>query len=1228
MTNAPQENIGKYQVIASLASGSQGAVYRAYDPTLQREVALKVLHPHLAAPEVIERFRREAQIVASIPHPNIAGISEIGEHNGSHYIAIEYVPHVVSELVERGPMDVTHAVSIAHQTALALEAARTSRNGITHHDVKPANLLLTSLDAGGMVKLIDFGIAHAQGMASMTQAGSQFGTPFYMPPEQWAGERGDTRSDIYSLGAVMHHMLAGRVPFDSDAENPLAQQKAIADQHLEAAPVPLRSVREDVPETLEAMVAKCMAKSPAERYQTPGELAAALADAFSLAAPSASMAPSRPPVRISPEPKIAPVARPPRPSRPSPSSPLLDRLPADLRNRVPLLAAGGFGAIIVITLVALMASQSGGASEPPPRIVVVAPPPTPTATFTPAPPPTFAPAPTATSVPSASAIDFIRDALLTPTRTSAPAPIPTATPAPAPPTPTATRTPSPPTVAPMPENPNALADLRVAPETFGWMPINPSVGDPVTFSVTVRNDGWRAAKATNLAYSIESADGAKTGEVDIPQIPAGHSAEVAFQWTAEAGHHNIKLDLDSNDLIPESSEGNNTVARGLLYHGTALADLVVESIEWSPRNPELGQPVSFTATVRNAGEGRAAESALRFGIGDISDSETNLPPISPGETASAAFEWTAEAGSHRLNATADSALTIPETNDDNNALHMPYEATVFVDLYIESVTWTPEKPSAGDLVAFAVKVVNGGNMDAGESRVALVGDAEHWPWRGAESDDSEFVLPGVPAGESRIVELEWTATQETFALNASVDYYSKPTREIDRENNYIQKIYDATLVPDLVAASVAWAPENPALGEEVTVSATVENRGEGRAPASSIQYFVDDVEIFPHLELPQLNAGDSAVVGFAWTAQKGAHSFAARVNPRVVPDGGVIETDYGNNEAWANYDNTRLANLVVESATWAPENPAAGDSVTFNVAIRNKGDADAPGFQVGFREDSTGRRLDDFRFPNGLAAGASGTAAFAWRAEVGAREFRVSADSQNAVDESDEGDNSHLFSYDATVSADLYVQDIEWNPQTPSAGQNTTISVVVANQGASAAGASVVRFTIDGPSRLEKYLNMPSIAPGAAASQSFTWSARFGRFTFTATADANNQIPETDEGNNTLVNHYDATAQADLEVVGINVVGDAEGGSEQSVILNIKNSGNGDADRFTVSLYANGDWVGDGVITSLGAGRQTLAYITFAWPTVPVKFSAVADTYNNVAEKSENNNRFTSNATY
>ena len=301
--STPGEMVGNYRIISSLASGSQGTVYHAYAPHLQCEVALKVLPALLATPEIVARFQREAQIMASINHPNIAGIIEIGKHNGSHFIAMEYVPHTVRELTDRGALDIIQAVTIAYQSALALEAARASSRGITHHDIKPDNLLLTSLGPDGEVKLIDFGIAHAADMAPMTQAGSQWGTPYYMPPEQWLGERGDTRSDVYSLGMVVYQMLSGQLAFDSIASNSLVRQTEIARQHIEVDPTSLRFVRHDVPESLGAIVAKCVAKSPTDRYQTPGELADALAGVLGLATSSAPRPVSQPPAAMSPSPR-------------------------------------------------------------------------------------------------------------------------------------------------------------------------------------------------------------------------------------------------------------------------------------------------------------------------------------------------------------------------------------------------------------------------------------------------------------------------------------------------------------------------------------------------------------------------------------------------------------------------------------------------------------------------------------------------------------------------------------------------------------------------------------------------------------------------------------------------------------------------------------------------------------------------------------------------------------
>ena len=442
--------IGKYRIIQNLASGSQGTVYRAYDPGLEREVALKVLHPHLASDtDIVRRFQREARIIASISHPNIVGITEIGEHEGSHFIAIEYVPHTARELIEQGPQDITLAVSIAYQTALALEAARVNGSGVTHHDIKPDNLLLTTLDVDGIVKLTDFGIAHASDMTSMTQTGSQWGTPFYMPPEQWTGERGDTRSDVYSLGIVMYQMLAGQVPFSSTAANSLAQQNDIARQHLEVQPASLNSIREDIPEDLQAVVEKCVAKSPEDRYQTPGELADALAAMFGLTAPSASQTVSPPPAQVE-EPPVQP-----------PPAQISDVPEPPRRNRLPLIIAGGFGTIIAIALIVIVASLPGGNNSPPARPIAAVPVSTPIPTITPAPTGTPTPIPDrlVTAIPTdiravsvgltlrptstATPTDTLGDtrAMQPLSPTPMPVPTPTFTPVPAP-TPTAIPTPT------------------------------------------------------------------------------------------------------------------------------------------------------------------------------------------------------------------------------------------------------------------------------------------------------------------------------------------------------------------------------------------------------------------------------------------------------------------------------------------------------------------------------------------------------------------------------------------------------------------------------------------------------------------------------------------------------------------------------------------------------------------------------------------------------------------
>ena len=265
-----QRTIGRYRVLEEIASGGQGTVYRAWETTTGRVVALKVLHPHLSSDAgVLERFRREAQLAAAVTHPNITQIFEVGRDGDYHFISMEYLPLSIQNLIEsQGALPIDRAADICYQTARALEAA--SGRGIIHRDIKPQNLLLSP---DGVVKVTDFGIARATSLSTMTRTGAVMGTPHYMSPEQARGQRVDTRSDLYSLGIVLYQMLTGRIPFE--AETPWE----VIRQHIEVKAEPVRRVRSEVPRPLERLVERCLEKRPDRRYQSAGELASALREA-------------------------------------------------------------------------------------------------------------------------------------------------------------------------------------------------------------------------------------------------------------------------------------------------------------------------------------------------------------------------------------------------------------------------------------------------------------------------------------------------------------------------------------------------------------------------------------------------------------------------------------------------------------------------------------------------------------------------------------------------------------------------------------------------------------------------------------------------------------------------------------------------------------------------------------------------------------------------------------
>lgn len=261
---------GRYRAMKRLGAGGMAEVWCAEDEVLGRRVAVKLLGGrYVTDPEFHERFRREAQAAAGLTHPNIVGIFDRSEWEGTPYIAMELVDgQTLKELVtERGPLPPHIAVGLVEQILRALAYAH--RRGIVHRDIKPQNVIL---DPEGEAKVADFGIARA-GNSEMTQTGAIVGTVQYLSPEQANGHPVDRRSDLYSAGIVLYELLTGHVPFDGEAP------VSIALKHVNERPVPPGQLRPGIPPALEAVVLRALEKDPNLRFQSAEEFIAALEQA-------------------------------------------------------------------------------------------------------------------------------------------------------------------------------------------------------------------------------------------------------------------------------------------------------------------------------------------------------------------------------------------------------------------------------------------------------------------------------------------------------------------------------------------------------------------------------------------------------------------------------------------------------------------------------------------------------------------------------------------------------------------------------------------------------------------------------------------------------------------------------------------------------------------------------------------------------------------------------------
>ena len=369
MADLSGQTLGKYQLIERLGRGGMADVYKGYQPGLDRYIAVKVLHPHLSEdPDFITRFRREAKSVAELRHPYIVQVFDFDIQGENYYMVMEYVEggktlkQLLQELAAKGerlPIDRTLDIVASLADALAYAHGL----GMVHRDIKPANVLLPGLDRP---VLSDFGIARLLGETGLTGSGVMIGTPAYMSPEQGRGERGDARSDVYALGIVLYEMLTGRPPYDADTPY------AVILKHINDPLLPPRAVIGALPESVERIVLRCLAKNPEDRFASMGALRDSLRSAKTAVAgriEKVTLSVAAPPTE-----SIKVGAPPPEAAKPAPAQPAARAIQPGRRPQwlVPAAVVAIVG-IVVVLVVAAIASRPPAPATPTPAQAAVPP---------------------------------------------------------------------------------------------------------------------------------------------------------------------------------------------------------------------------------------------------------------------------------------------------------------------------------------------------------------------------------------------------------------------------------------------------------------------------------------------------------------------------------------------------------------------------------------------------------------------------------------------------------------------------------------------------------------------------------------------------------------------------------------------------------------------------------------------------------------------------------------
>jgi len=628
------------------------------------------------------------------------------------------------------------------------------------------------------------------------------------------------------------------------------------------------------------------------------------------------------------------------------------------------------------------------------------------------------------------------------------------------------------------------ADLVVS--DISWVPKNPSLGDKVTFTVTVANQGDRLATASIVKLYI---DEKSRGYREISFIEIGANRTVDFTWVAQYGTFDIQGEADWLGQVKESDETNNFKT---VSFTTSAPNLVVDSLTYSPLDRTVSGNVTLTARITNRGSGKADGSWLAFYVDDWPQSVVFVEQLKVGDSVTKTYSWIPGAGSHTLKAVADYNNELAENDEVDNAMSVTLPA-ILPDLIIQSIELFRVRPLKVDQVFYAVIVKNQGNFASGICEVSLHID---------ETYTLRQEVPVLDSGKTAEILFRWTPTTDAATLRGEVDEanHIAETNEANNSRTVRVGIPQSTPDCDLVIESMAWTPTTPAINDMATVTITIKNKGPGTAGPTNVDYYVDDV-FLDSVYAEAISAGATIVNSVSWQAEFGEHVIKAKVDCNNI----FYETDEENNEKSVTVE-VAAPDLAIEDIIWLPVNPQAGEEVFFTLTVKNRGNYAAGSSYINYYVDGSARGN---HFIEGIEPGAAATRSFSWRAQSASPVFRIVIDEADNVAESNESNNEKIIFLPAP---DLTIEGITMSPENPSENATVTFIVSIRNLGKGIARSPHITGYI-GDTFLAS-IQFNDINPGGSTSGACIWTAQNGEFVFKAVADVDELITEHDEGNN------------------------------------------------------------------------------------------------------------------